>query len=278
MSDVGTEWWVSPGNLQLLPECQTRALAEDAIEEYAEAMKRGDSFPAVHAVRFEEVLIVVDGWHRVHAADKAGKKVLVCLKAEGDMRVARMLSYAANKGHGIRRAPGELQAAIKGCRVDEPAWTDVAIAEHVGCSKRYVGVVLRPKKKTKPRKNVNSSHPPSAETGTKETDAPEDDETGDEDTTDQPPADPLDAVLAAAHASAESILEPLRAAVKAAHAVKRAGGPLAASAAMLPKKIATARKAFEQHLPVRCPKCGQDTREDCAHCRGKGWIKTMSDQ
>ena len=276
--------------IDIREECQSRAaggLDEDYVAELVAALKRGETLPPILVVLTDDnestaPWICVDGFHRVAAHALAGRRAIEIVQVdEGPLDVARWHAAGANGTHGRRRTNADKRAAITQALDARPDASDREIARHVRVDHKTVAAVRCPPKVgnsptlTGSQSAASGTEPPASDPPG----APEDDgETGDEDTTDQPPVDPLDAVLAAAHASAESILEPLKAAVKAAHAVKRAGGPLAASAAMLPKKIATARKAFEQHLPVRCPKCGQDTREDCAHCRGKGWIKTMSDQ
>lgn len=49
------------------------------VDEYAAEMGRGDVFPSIIIVRHKNTIMVISGYHRVHAARKAGRKTIRAL-------------------------------------------------------------------------------------------------------------------------------------------------------------------------------------------------------
>lgn len=85
---------------------------DDTIDEYAEAMKRGVPFPEVTAVRHKEQLLLVDGWHRARAAERAGFDTIEAEIIDGSWSLAVELAAAANAGHGLRRSNTDKRRAV----------------------------------------------------------------------------------------------------------------------------------------------------------------------
>ena len=57
---------------------QTRAaLNEDTVQDYADAMERGDRFPAVTVFTDGAEYYLADGFHRVEALRRIGKRAVV---------------------------------------------------------------------------------------------------------------------------------------------------------------------------------------------------------
>jgi uncharacterized ParB-like nuclease family protein len=86
------------------------------IDEYAEAMASGASFPAIVVFEDRENLLWLgDGFHRVAATEVAGKKNIKAEIREGGRREARLYS-ASKKSNGTPwRAQVECrQAPIRG--------------------------------------------------------------------------------------------------------------------------------------------------------------------
>lgn len=95
------------------------------VDEYAEAMKRGDEFPAV--VLFEGKdgkLYLADGFHRRAAAEEAGLEEIAALvhktyargkdgKREEGLRAAILYSCGANAEHGKRRTNADKRRAVE---------------------------------------------------------------------------------------------------------------------------------------------------------------------
>ena len=95
-----------------------------AIDEYAEAMDAGASFPAV--VVFEDhisnLLWLGDGFHRVAAAEACGKKNIKAEIREGGLREARLFAIGANVTHGVRRSNADKRLAVS-LILDDPEWS-----------------------------------------------------------------------------------------------------------------------------------------------------------
>jgi hypothetical protein len=122
---------------------QARAHVDQAvIDEYAEAMAAGASFPAV--VVFEDHisqhLWLGDGFHRVAAAEAAGKKNIKAEIREGGLREARLFAIGANAAHGLRRSNSDKRMAVS-LLLDDPewgGWSNREIARVAGVSDQFV--------------------------------------------------------------------------------------------------------------------------------------------
>jgi len=112
------------------------ALNEAVVAEYAEAMGRGDKFPAVQVFHDGEGYWLADGFHRYHAALKADRVQIVAFVQRGDRSDARWyaISAKANGQHGLRRTNADKARAVRMALQDRPGLSDRAIAEHVGVS------------------------------------------------------------------------------------------------------------------------------------------------
>jgi len=126
---------------------QSRKLRPDVVEDYAAAMRRGVTFAPVRVVYDgEETYYLVDGHHRVAAArqltgiDKINVEII-----EGSFTDALWHSWAANRGHGLRRTKEEIRRAIRAA-LAHPEWSkqsDRKIGQHIGCDHKTVGAVRR---------------------------------------------------------------------------------------------------------------------------------------
>ena len=85
-------------------DTQPRSTIDQAlIDEYAEAMREGAEFPAVHVTHDGSTYWLTDGFHRVAAAGKAGRDTITAIVTEGSHEDAVWTSLAANATHGKRR-------------------------------------------------------------------------------------------------------------------------------------------------------------------------------
>ena len=121
---------------------QCRAVIDTAtVGEYAERMTEGDVFPPVVLFGTAGKSWIGDGWHRVLAARQIG---IVGIEADlraGGRKEALTHALGANAANGLRRSPADKQRAIEVCVKEFPELTQAKIAEMVGCSQRYVGMV-----------------------------------------------------------------------------------------------------------------------------------------
>jgi hypothetical protein len=73
-----------------------------------------------------------DGFHRYHAAHKAGMKEIICEVVVGTIDEAIWYACGANKEHGIQRSNADKRKAVLMALKLRPADSDREIATHVG--------------------------------------------------------------------------------------------------------------------------------------------------
>jgi hypothetical protein len=119
---------MTTGSLQIAAierrqDCQPRAAFDEAtMLEYAEAMKAGDDFPPVKVVRAGDSFYLVDGFHRVAAAETAGLDRIRADVVEGTLRDAILLSRQVNATHGLRRTNEDKRRAVA-TLLEDPEWS-----------------------------------------------------------------------------------------------------------------------------------------------------------
>lgn len=103
--------------IKLDPKLQPRnELNADAIQQYAEDMKNGDTFPAVEIKNVNGHYYLTSGWHRTLAAKRAGIETIDAIITNGTLDDAIWDSCAANIEHdrsGSRRTNRDKQKAVK---------------------------------------------------------------------------------------------------------------------------------------------------------------------
>ena len=93
---------------------QTRAaLNEDTVADYAEAMERGDNFPPVTVFTDGEEYYLADGFHRVEALRRIGRKGVTVELRDGDYKAALLYALKANSTHGLRRTNADKRHALE---------------------------------------------------------------------------------------------------------------------------------------------------------------------
>lgn len=116
-------------------------LDEATCDEYAEAWRRKDKFPPLTAFKTPEGrLLLVDGFHRLEGARRAGIKEICVEIREGTLREAILFSAGVNATHGLRRSNRDKQRAVRTMLSDDEwaKWTDRKIARHCGVSHTFV--------------------------------------------------------------------------------------------------------------------------------------------
>ena len=120
---------------------QARAdMNQSAIEDYAQAMEAGAKFPPVVLFQDQDTYWLGDGFHRVAAAIKAGKKGIQADIRQGGQRQARLFALGANSTHGVRRTNADKRLAVS-ILLDDPEWSQWSnrkIADAVGVSDPFV--------------------------------------------------------------------------------------------------------------------------------------------
>lgn len=98
----GSHVRVALDDLILDREYQTRlALDHGAIRRYADAMRTGHKLPPITIARVDGAPVVIDGWHRVHAAKLAGIAALPALLIDPPEAELPWLAAEANLRHGV---------------------------------------------------------------------------------------------------------------------------------------------------------------------------------
>lgn len=110
------------------------------VEEYADAMREGASFPPVVAFYDGADYWLADGFHRAEAAKRAGRDSLVADVRQGTRRDAVLYSVGANAQHGLRRTNADKRRAVLALLNDEEwsRWSNREIARRANVSAAFV--------------------------------------------------------------------------------------------------------------------------------------------
>ena len=115
-------------------------LDQTVVDEYAELMKEGTEFPAISVVHDGNEYYLSDGFHRLLAAQKAGKASINCDVLTGTLRDAILYSLSANASHGLRRTLEDRRKAVMTMLEDFEwsEWSDREIARQCHVSHPFV--------------------------------------------------------------------------------------------------------------------------------------------
>lgn len=76
---------------------------QETVRAYAELLKDGTELPPVSLLRVDEQLLLVDGWHRVAAAQAAGRRSTATCRRAGASSASTSGRSATRGGVGRRR-------------------------------------------------------------------------------------------------------------------------------------------------------------------------------
>ena len=145
------------GDIHTDPDVQVRArMDEEAVEEYAERMREGDTFPPVTVFNDGVHRWLADGFHRLAAARHAGLETISAKVKAGGRRDAIKYALGANLCHGLRRTNADKRRAVEIALKEFVDSSDRQIAELCGVGNQLVGDV---------RRQVCESHNSPARTG-----------------------------------------------------------------------------------------------------------------
>jgi hypothetical protein len=123
---------------------RARGTSEDVVNEYAEAMRDGDKFPAVVVSSDDDrTFYLADGFHRIDAHRLAHCDVpeIECEVHHGNREDALVFGCSANSG--LRRDPSDQRKAVASLLEVRPEWADRAIARHCKVSPTLVANVRK---------------------------------------------------------------------------------------------------------------------------------------
>jgi len=106
----------------------------DAVDDYAAAMEAGAEFPPVVVFHDGNRHILADGFHRILAAERIGRKEIAADIRKGTAADALWFALGANKANGLRLSHVDKASAIHKALREFPDKSQRAIAEQVGCN------------------------------------------------------------------------------------------------------------------------------------------------
>lgn len=83
------------------------------IEEYREALVRGDVFPPIEVFEVDSQLYLTDGFHRYSAHCLAGRTSILAIVRPGTEAEALESALCANQTHGLPRSNGDKRLLVK---------------------------------------------------------------------------------------------------------------------------------------------------------------------
>jgi ParB-like chromosome segregation protein Spo0J len=98
-------------------------LDQTIVNEYAEAMQTGATFPPVRVFNDGATNWLADGFHRYFAVRKAGLDNIDAEIIEGTQRDAILYSLGANGKHGLRRTNADKRKAVE-TLLNDPEWSE----------------------------------------------------------------------------------------------------------------------------------------------------------
>lgn len=117
----------------------------DTVNDYAEAMTEGATFPPVVVFYDGSTYWLADGFHRYTAAKQNGFLDIEVEIHQGTRRQAVLYSVGANAAHGMRRTNADKRRAVETLLRDEKwgTWSDEKIAQHCAVTREYVNRMRR---------------------------------------------------------------------------------------------------------------------------------------
>lgn len=157
-------------------------LDQTVVDEYAELMKEGTEFPPISVVHDGNEYYLSDGFHRLLAAQKAGKASINCDVLTGTLRDAILYSLSANSSHGLRRTVEDRRKAVMTMLEDFEwsEWSDREIARQCHVSHPFVAKLragMKPEPKPESGNITSQKAEKKAEPKVKEVEAEEHDPT-----------------------------------------------------------------------------------------------------
>ena len=125
--------------VQLDTSIQCRAAIDTAVvNEYAERMEAGDTFPPIEVFGAKSKCWIGDGWHRVMAALQRGAASIDAHLGPGGRADALKYALGANALHGHRRTNADKRRCVEIALREFPKLSSRAVAKMCGVGKDMV--------------------------------------------------------------------------------------------------------------------------------------------
>lgn len=138
MNDTTT---IELASIEVVEEMQARAeCSNETINEYAQCL---DKLPPLTLVKDDDVLYLVDGFHRYFALKAGAMQEAVCQVFEMPFAEGQWWAASMNQVHGLRRTNADKRHAVKLALQSGvgAGLSDRAIGEHVGVDHKTVASV-----------------------------------------------------------------------------------------------------------------------------------------
>lgn len=111
------------------------------IDEYAQAMQEGATFPPIIVYYDGSIYWLGDGFHRLAARKRLFEGAIECEVRSGTRRDAVLCAAGANASHGLRRTNADKRRAVETLLRDEEwaQWSDREVARRCGVHHDLVG-------------------------------------------------------------------------------------------------------------------------------------------
>lgn len=133
--EAGQSQFMSINNITQNIDTQPRAVIYgDTVDDYAESMHSGETFPPVELYFDGSLYWLADGYHRVRAAEQANIDKIRVIVHQGTKRDAMLHSFGANARHGLRRTNEDKRRAVTKLLSDDEwcKWSDRRLANVAG--------------------------------------------------------------------------------------------------------------------------------------------------
>lgn len=123
------------------PRMQMRpTMKQDVIDLYADGYNRNDPIPPIEVYLTDDGHYLTDGYYRLAALSKLGRKVVEARIKRGTVRDALLAAIQANATHGEHRDPETKRNAINAL-LDDPEWSEAStrkVADYLKVSSALV--------------------------------------------------------------------------------------------------------------------------------------------
>jgi hypothetical protein len=119
-------------------------ISEEAVETYAEVyadQKKAKKMPPLQVVQEGKNYWLWDGFHRYHAARRAGLESIDVVIIKGTIKDAIKFAAGANITHGLHRTRKDKRYAVEAVLVNHPDMSDHQTADWCGVSQPFVSKI-----------------------------------------------------------------------------------------------------------------------------------------
>jgi len=150
-------------SIDIHPRLQIRGGTDYAtVKRYKKAMMSGDQFPALQLARIGTKLYVIDGHHRLEAAEQIGVSAILGTERRMSLDAAHRASLLSNQDHGRRVTNKEKRAAFDGFieaglhlnALGSPKSLNAILREFPLYSRGHLGKLLQSRNIDAPRDDV----------------------------------------------------------------------------------------------------------------------------